>query len=110
MTAREAVEKTKEMWAWLAETGRDKADYFATIGIPVKEIPINGCWLCQSAVRGCYDCPLFGLWVEDGRGIETCEAFKSPYEMWASAKTPKTMKRCAAQIVNLCDKWLEENK
>ncbi len=123
MTAKEAVEKTRDMWQWLAETGEEKQDYFKAIGIPAKEIPLNDCWLCEyttpkrpHSYQRCKFCPLRDYWTvkpadfKEAIGDSLCEARGTEYWEWAYHGTPETSKENAAKVVKLCDKWLEENK
>lgn len=68
MTKREALEKTIEMWEWIADEcidrrrKVDKFEYFNHIGLDKNHQPISQCFLCDVAVGIepviCLNCPI----------------------------------------------------
>lgn len=68
MTKREALEKTIEMWEWIADEcidrrrKVDKFEYFRHIGLDKNHQPVNQCFLCDVAVGIepviCLNCPI----------------------------------------------------
>ena len=106
-----AIQKTLEMWKWLAKTGKDKDDYFA--GNRMVQ-PTSQCYLCEYAEqqdlkhgRGNVECPpcpyfqLYGRCISSGYGTEY-----TPYAQWVRASTTfvgivdvTDVKRWAKEIV-----------
>lgn len=98
LTRKEAVQKHKDMWTWLAEqnqliveNGNDrvavsKRDYFRPHGVPRKELPENYCYACQYAQNQadkandtdkCRYCPID--WTDNGRyENRRCVSRKAP--------------------------------
>lgn len=70
MTKREALEKTIEMWEWIADECIDrrrkvnKFEYFSHIGLDKNHQPVNQCFLCEFAKNKhpesskCFYCPI----------------------------------------------------
>lgn len=68
MTKRQALEKTIEMWEWIADEcidrrrKVDKFEYFRHIGLDKNHQPVNLCFLCDVAVGMepalCLNCPI----------------------------------------------------
>jgi hypothetical protein len=113
LTKRLSLTITRELWAWLAETGsRHKGDW---AGWEKYDKMASDCALCEYSERRedkerefkeCQFCPLLRQW--DGQ--EGCLDEGSPYLFWLSAKTPEERKRYAQRIVELCDIALAELK
>lgn len=94
MTRREAIEKHREMWRWLAKNpGRWKADYLEKFDPEAN--PHNCCYLCEYVAEnyseGCKYCPvewLGGVCFNDG----------ALYSKWLDAMLGEDY-TCAAEIV-----------
>ena len=115
LTKKKAVEITKELWEWCAETGGYKLDWpnwkeYGEFG--------SYCPLCEYDARHkdtCRECPLADLWTRKLGGH--CMHDGSPYKLWLWTFAPsvgepdiKARTEYAQQIVDLCDRWLKENK
>ena len=113
LTKRKAVEITKELWEWLAETGESKwgwpkweeyGDFHAS------------CPLCEYTDRhtclSCQSCPLLGMWLD--RRSSLCMDAGSPFRRWIgtfeieepSYNDMGLRKESAREIVDLCNRWL----
>lgn len=90
MTSKEALEKSIELWEWLAEDGRRGK---CSPGSPVLiEKPISGCYLCDFTTGGsnkrvltvdCTLCPMKDRWWGiDGKLCEVCFIANSIYDKW----------------------------
>lgn len=107
LTARKAVEISREAWMELAETGADTKE-----GLAVWEkygAFQNDCPLCEYDRRhndDCQTCPLWEQWEGEG----ACEDDETPYDDWKNAKGPRGRKAAAWRMVALFDKWLEKHK
>jgi len=114
LTKKKAVQITKELWEWLAETGEDKEAWpkWEEYG----EFDSN-CALCERTKRlgrDCGDCPLLGMWTPTPESI--CLDDFTPYALWEDTfydvqceANTKARKQYARQIVDLCDRWLKEH-
>jgi len=113
LTKRKAVEITKELWEWCAETGESKWQWpkWRKYG----EFHAS-CPLCEYAERhtgACSPCPLLGMW-SDGSTMSRCMDFGSPFLMWKdtfdilepSYNDMGLRKESAREIVDLCNRWL----
>ncbi len=111
MSKLEALQKTVEMWDWLAENPRKrKADY---IRLHQLKAPSYCCELCQYVLNitdngsffdgDCKEhCPLYNLWGQDTIEACPCEMEGSPYQEWAvsSIHDPDSRIKCAEQIAD----------
>lgn len=106
LTAKKAVEITREAWMELTLTGvdtKEALEVWKKYGEMEEECP-----LCEYVTQHgdtCKICPLLYRW----EGQENCcEAF-TPWSDWCKATTQRTRKAAAQRLVALCDKWLEEH-
>lgn len=76
MTLLESLQKSREMWQWLAEHPdvTHKWVYFEWAKIPREEQPVNQCYVCEAVlkVENAYDC-------EGGCPIEWIKGLDIPY-------------------------------
>ena len=90
LTKKDAIKKSKELWTWLAETGKRKEDW-------------DG-WKKYGKMRD--NCPLceYKKQVDDSKVCKSCPYFlkfsycfldDSPFDNWREAKTPKIRKKYA---------------
>ena len=116
LAKKKAVEITKELWEWCAETGKDK-EYWP--GWKKYHAFQSDCPLCEyrarhSVVMSCHSCPLLGMWT--GKQGSRCFEGDSPYDLWVitlednGLEDIEARKQYAQQIVDLCDRWLKEKK
>jgi len=105
LTRRIALERCREMWAELAETG--SSSKLATDSYQKYK---RTCFACEYDQGSAYhdnpktkdeDCParcvLTNIWPGG------CTSPKSPYGKWLDARIPRTRKKYAQQIVDGCD-------
>ncbi len=95
LTRRQAIDKSIELWEWLAETGKEKKDYPWEGKVPTVE-----CYLCEfthghreyvrALIETCRKCP----YVE--QYSRACQALDTTYYKWLDATTPKAGKKYAA--------------
>ena len=109
LTAKKAVELSIELWEWLAETGKEKANW--------PEWKRNGghypcvtshCFLCEYNDRhggdmpmNCSPCPYYGE-------HSFCREYRNPYEKWYQAETKPTKKKYAKQFLEQLKTILKE--
>ncbi|MEJ2655573.1 MAG: hypothetical protein P8012_00045 [Desulfobacterales bacterium] len=70
----------------------------------------HGCPLCEyffNEDSECERCPLD--WPRKGPDHIPCEREKSPYYFWKKAKTIKQARSACDGMIELCEKWLDEN-
>lgn len=88
LTRREAIERTRDMWNWIANKTLEceiivgKLDYFKENGI--KDIPNCACYLCEyggESENKCKRCPLEFLKNNNDEIIPCCDD-DSPYRKW----------------------------
>ena len=103
MTAKQALERTVELWDWVAREGKTKWDWPGWSNYP--DTTACGCFLCNYAELHdkdgeCSTCPLFGKW--DGK--ESCTDSGTPYSIWHKYKNKKhpNARKAAARIAELC--------
>ena len=105
MTLKEAVEKSIELWEWLAETGKDKDEWFEMKGIYEDDRPDVGCYLCEVADEFCavgdMQCPL-----------KFCTFHDTPFNRWwaSTTKTKPTRRKYAQQVVDQLKAWQEKHE
>ena len=115
LTAQRAVELMRELWQWLAENpGTTKSDWGGwpkygrmIIGSPCCEYDEE----CRISCEGsyiCCSCPLYGMWVA-GDQKSRCFDEGSPFAIWRSASSEEVRRKCALEIVALCERWLKEH-
>lgn len=60
MTLLESLQKSREVWVWLAEHPdvSSKWVYFEWAGIPREDQPVNQCYVCEGRLKAenCYEC------------------------------------------------------
>lgn len=113
LTKRKALEKTIEMWSWLAENpDKDKEDFFEFKNI--SNIPYSECYCCEfDGIWGnCRNCPIIN-WNYDADNnmivVDRCTNSGSAYGIWRSAiVSTKTKQQAARRIAELAE--LELNK
>ena len=89
MNRKEAVEKSIELWTWLAETGKEKFEWEG-----LDRHLISDCFLCEFTSPGnvfsnCNRCPYY----EEFGGV--CFKSKSVYDKWENALSKPTRKKYA---------------
>lgn len=110
LTKKEALEKTIEMWTWLAKHPEvEKKDYFKENNI--KDVPVHDRYCCEYGeqiykddISKCAICPI----CTNGMVIGCLES-SSPYFNWrheAHSKSKRT--KYALEIVALAKEKLEE--
>jgi len=80
LTKKKAIESTRKRWERLAETG---------------ECDGEDCALCEYVVQekgNCLDCPYF-------EGFNYCNSLGSNYNRWYKAKTVRTRKKYAIEVL-----------
>lgn len=89
MTRKEAIERSIELWTWLAETGKQKREWPEW---EKYEEQRRHCFLCEYSLvewnTGCSACPYyeqFGL----------CYAKNAPFNKWYLSKTIKASRKWA---------------
>lgn len=102
MTKKEALEKCRDQWKWLAETGDDdKYLYFMTIPIDPDDTPLNDCYCCaydDQFSSDCVYCPLINYaWAED------CTDDDSHYDSWLMATDTEGRKFWATAMYKSCE-------
>ena len=117
-----ALEKSIEMWEWLAEhPNKEKADFFAEKNLFDEDRPWAECYLCEycNTVQidhtHCEICPVD--WTGNGNYDVRyrCEKAGSPYEDWKKsydgsdcAKYAKEVVKLLKKSLNNLDKWQKE--
>ena len=105
MTAKEALEKCRHMWQWLADNPTAiKYDYFMAMHTPEVQ---NLCYLCEyliaSGSKQCDECLLVALWPN------SCTAYGAAYDRWCDcqdAGNDAGTTAAALEIVEACNKEL----
>ena len=96
LTEIESVKKTIELWEWAAETGKRKWDWPEWVwnGGQYAEVA-NDCFLCKYVKdqhADCWACPYCKKYGH-------CMSKNSPYRRWVHAKTIRTKKKYATEIL-----------
>ncbi|MDE6413001.1 MAG: hypothetical protein K2K42_03805, partial [Eubacterium sp.] len=105
LTKRKALEKTIEMWSWLAENpDKNKSDYFYCNGI--EETPEQLCYCCEYNPISCYYCPIQNWAYNDDEDVCKCDLPRGTYELWRDSSTQEDAKKYAQKIVLLAKKSL----
>lgn len=100
LTRNEAIDRTIELWTWLAETGKGKFNWPQWIcneGV-YREVEV-GCFLCEFARQSgndgtCKICP-----YKKAYGI-LCDDDGEPYVKWCDAKQSRTRKKYAKEFLS----------
>lgn len=130
LTKREALEKMRDMWLWIAEgTERKsclvtKVEYFNEVIKNKAEIPKSGCYACEYAFLECFEyfegsiddrelndemcnfCPV-NEWAECPSG---CTSMCSPYYKWIALRKENWQEaaKYAREIAALAQDELEK--
>jgi len=114
MTKREALEKCKAHWQYMADTGNsDKRSYFATVNIADADEPECACYCCEYDSQfimepDCVNCPL----NDYAWDAEHClDRGDSVFEKWDRNTEPNGSERraeAAKMMVYACDWALSE--
>lgn len=120
LTPRSTVELTRELWMWMVSELK-KAINDLDYPSPEKEYwpewerygrMQNDCPCCEYVSQlkesGCNSCPLFGYWTNTL--CSRCEDVGSPYLDWLNFTHILDKFEAAEEIVDICDKWLEDHK
>ena len=96
------MERTVELWDWIAREGKPKCEWPNWSRYPAVSSE-SECFLCDYVElheETCDACPLFGKW--DGK--ESCMDYGSPYNIWYRYKSKKhpNARKAAARIAELC--------
>lgn len=98
LTEAKAIDLTIELWAWLAETGKEKEDWPSWEGYggldekgDCKEVE-SLCFLCKFADRTCSSCPYY-------KKFDLCYNMNAPFSKWEGATTSKTRKKYAKMFL-----------
>lgn len=97
LTRKKAIEITKELWTWLAETGEGYKNTWP--GWKTYGVVQNDCAFCEYSYPKaigyhdtddviCRKCPWY-------RKFGHCEEYDSPYWKWWEARSAKTRKKYA---------------
>lgn len=122
MEKREALEKCRDHWLYMAKTGTDdKIEYFDKLSMSDDEYPTSGCYCCEydelvleetsdPELFICDSCPLKGYAWNKTPG-EACLRGESAYRLWTllhseSGGTPEARRKYAQEIVDACDEAL----
>lgn len=119
LTKKKALEITKELWEWLAETGEDyKGEWpgwkkYKAYGNSKRSGRFDShCGLCEYARRKshvdtCSYCPLYGKWVA-GDSESNCLESDSPFSLWEQAEDIRSRRKYAKIIADLCSEALNK--
>lgn len=109
LTKRKALEKTIEMWSWLAENpDKDKEDFFEFKNI--SNIPYSECYCCEfDGIWGnCRNCPIIN-WNYDADNnmvvVDRCTNSGSAYGIWRSAIVSTKTKNVGGSCLS---RWLHQ--
>ena len=109
LTERQAVEKSIELWTWLAETGEDKYGWvgWKRNGGKYSDEISGDCFLCeyvdgQEKPRCHLSCPFY-LKYRD-----TCNGEDFPFNKWGSARSNGSRKKYARRFLSQLEEILED--
>lgn len=109
LTKKRAIKLTLELWQWLYDNpDKGKSDWpeWEYNGGQYECLPTD-CFCCEWVFRvtktTCSACPLSPLW-----GISCTDLSEgNVYRLWGKATTQKDKKKYAKQIVDFCEKELQ---
>ncbi len=108
LTEREAIDKTVELWTWLAETGREKEGWpgwekYGGLDEDgnCDEVE-NLCFLCKYTDTNCEECPY-------AKEFGECSNEDTPFSKWAGARQTRTRKKYATLFLEQM-KLLQEKR
>jgi len=109
LTAKEAVEKSIELWEWLAETGEDKYEWdeWERNGGKYSNDIDGDCFLCeyvgQQSSANCHSaCPYYAKYGD------TCCKEGFPFEEWEAAESNRNRKKYAKLFLEQLKTILKE--
>lgn len=113
MTRGEALQKCKEHWRWLADTGgKLRSEYFEIKGIHSKEWPLNECYCCeydtQFTAEGEVDCPHCPLTGYAWSSSSCLSREVSIFDAWFCSTTSHERSFWALKMVEACDRALND--
>lgn len=92
MTAREALDKSIELWEWLKLTGEQWKHHWPGFdGKKVYDRPFGDCYLCEYAQIDCDNCPYYQHY-----GIPCAEGV---YQDWMEAASAAERKEYASEFL-----------
>lgn len=104
----EALEKCRDQWLWMAESGaKHKEEYFYLLSIDPDDIPDSECYCCEydnQFKSNCCECPLAGYAWRSG-----CNSGGSFYREWNISKSESERKywaKCIAEACNFALRYL----
>lgn len=109
LTRRDALEKMRDMWMWIAEETKKrkkrvyKDDYFEAIGATKDDIPENMCYACEYAKNMNTNCCIIEKWKLSLKGCAEQEFGK-----WCDAKTWKQSAKYAREIAEVAQAELDK--
>jgi hypothetical protein len=93
LTKKKAIEIAKELWTWLAETGRAKEEWPGWEQYGKMESSCALCeYGCQHGSMTCKPCPYY-------QKFGGCIAEDAPYFQWAGAQNLQDRKKYARQFL-----------
>lgn len=97
LTRNQAIDRTIELWTWLAETGKPKLEWPQWVeNGGVYSYVVNLCFLCEFDIQhrgACKDCPYVKTY-----NIE-CFENGEPFDKWDAARTPRTSRKYAKEFL-----------
>lgn len=117
MARREALEKMRDMWMWIAEETEKKRikigkfEFFKTMNIMCEDIPKYMCYACEYAERQEADgriCPIESWNTEKQDCLSGYRKKKSPYRKWDTSKDWKAVAKYASEIAALAREELDK--
>ena len=113
LTAIEATEECRAMWAWLAEHPTyNKGDYLKMEKglLNYNDWPHSECYFCERAAPPCRN-PVCSNCL--GKGVlwsHICMEPDNPYDLWGKAQEDASRTAASLEMVAGCDKILERLK
>ncbi len=103
LTEKRAIELSIELWAWLAESGKEKWAWPRWEEYGVAE---GNCFLCEYDAQSEDDCSVCPLWIKFGDG--GCLSGDCYFNKWDIAKTSRTRKKSAKLFLEQLKELKEE--
>ena len=90
-TKRLALENCRDLWGWLAKTGKSSKRLWPEWERNGGTVPTMeaDCPCCAYARARCRRCPLAGRWGRDRSGDRDCTSDNSPYSKWDLVKNKR---------------------
>ena|SRR3990167_4418134 len=109
LTIAEVFQYSKELWQWLSKNPTCSKSHWPDWG-KFDHHACNCCFACEYVFQKyqnyslvCSDCPFLELW-----GAENCVYRGSIYKKWLNSQIKEDRSRYAKQIVEFCNKKLQE--